>query len=62
MDPSAEDSTLLEGIVELDEKYFGGKPRHKKGGQPRHGKATTKQPILSATTTKFQDGCLHFST
>ena len=48
MDPSAEDSPQLKGIVELDEKYFGGKPRYEKEVQHSHGKATTKQPILVA--------------
>ncbi len=31
MDPGAENQPPLHGIVELDEKYFGGKPRFKKG-------------------------------
>ena len=48
MDPSAEDSPQLKGIVELDEKYFGGKPRYEKEVQHSCGKTTTKQPILVA--------------
>ena len=48
MDRSADNSRLLKGIVELDEKYFGGKPRYKKEAQHPHDKAKTKQPILVA--------------
>lgn len=48
MDPSSEDSPQLKGIVELDEKYFGGKPRYEKEVQHSRGKATEKQPILVA--------------
>jgi hypothetical protein len=43
MDP--DNSPVLKGIVELDEKYFGGKPRYEKGVQ--HSR-TTKHPILVA--------------
>ena len=31
MDPGCEGQPHLNGIVELDEKFFGGKPRFKKG-------------------------------
>ena len=48
MDPDADNAPLLKGIVELDEKYFGGKPRYEKGVQHRRGKGTTKQCILVA--------------
>ena len=30
MDPNTENQPVLGGIVELDEKYVGGKPRYKK--------------------------------
>ncbi len=46
MDPGAEPP--LHGIVELDEKYFGGKPRFKKGVKHKRGKGTEKQPVLVA--------------
>lgn len=48
MDPSAESQPPLHSIVELDEKYFGGKPRHKKGVEHKRGKCTEKQPVLVA--------------
>ena len=40
------DSALLRGIVEADETYLGGKPRHK--GQSKPGRGTNKLPILGA--------------
>jgi len=43
MDPSSDNAPLLKGVVELDEKYFGGQPRYKNGIQHRRGKGTTKQ-------------------
>ena len=48
MDPGAENQPPLHGIVELDEKYFGGKPRFKKGVKHKRGKGTEKQPVLVA--------------
>ncbi|GAB4394734.1 MAG: hypothetical protein Tsb0032_22620 [Kiloniellaceae bacterium] len=36
---------LLTGTVELDEKYFGGAPRFKKGVKHKRGKGTAKQLI-----------------
>lgn len=45
MDPRRKTSSLLRGVVELDEKYLGGKPRYEKGMQHRR---TIKQPILVA--------------
>jgi len=41
-------STLLDGIVELDEKYLGGKPRYQEGITHKRGKGTGKQAILIA--------------
>lgn len=41
-------STLLGGIVELDEKYLGGKPRYQEGITHKRGKGTDKQAILIA--------------
>ena len=41
-------STLLDGIVELDEKYLGGKPRYQEGITHKRGKGTDKQAILIA--------------
>ncbi len=43
MDPGSELVPALCGIVELDEKYIGGKPRYQKGVVHKRGKATTKQ-------------------
>lgn len=34
---------MLNGIVEVDEKYFGGKPREKAGVTRKHGRGTSKQ-------------------
>jgi transposase-like protein len=48
MDPSAESRPPLHGIVELDEKYFGGKPRYEKGVKHKRGKGTEKQPVFVA--------------
>ncbi|MHC4792335.1 MAG: IS1595 family transposase [Planctomycetota bacterium] len=52
MDPGTESQPVLGGIVELDEKYFGGKPRHKVGVRYKRGKATSKQCILVAVERK----------
>ena len=43
MDPADEISPALSGIVELDEKYFGGKPRYQKGVTSIRGKGANKQ-------------------
>ena len=43
MDPSDELLPALNGIVELDEKYVGGKPRYQKGAVHPRGKGTKKQ-------------------
>ena len=48
MNPGAESQPPLHGIVELDEKYFGGKPRYEKGVKHKRGKGTEKQPVLVA--------------
>jgi transposase-like protein len=48
MDPEPETQPPLSGIVELDEKYFGGKPRYKKGVKHKRGKGTDKQAVLVA--------------
>lgn len=48
IDPGTESQPALEGIVELDEKYFGGKPRPKVGVRYKRGKGTSKQDILIA--------------
>ncbi len=36
----------LKGVIEMDEKFFGGKPRHHYGKRHKSGKATKKQSIL----------------
>ena len=43
MDPGSELVPALSGIVELDEKYIGGKPRYQKGVVHKRGKGTAKQ-------------------
>lgn len=43
MDPGDEIVPALSGIVELDEKYVGGKPRYQKGVKHKRGKGTAKQ-------------------
>lgn len=46
MDMSHEKAPALKGIVEVDEKYLGGKPRKEKGVVHKRGKGTSKQGIL----------------
>jgi transposase-like protein len=48
MDAGTEGQPMLSGTVELDEKYFGGKPRHKVGVRYKTGKGTKKQAVLVA--------------
>ena len=43
MDSSYSDALLLRGIVELDEKYVGGKPARVPGVRHKRGKGTSKQ-------------------
>lgn len=43
MDSSYSDTSLLKGIVELDEAYVGGKPAHVPGVRHKRGKGTSKQ-------------------
>jgi hypothetical protein len=43
MDPGAEILKALNGIVELDEKCVGGKPRYGKGVEHKRGKGTQNQ-------------------
>ena len=49
---ASQDSVILQGIVEADETYLGGKPRPKnrKEDTPKHarGRGTNKTPILGA--------------
>lgn len=46
MDMSHETFPAVGGVVEIDEKYLGGKPRKEKGVTHKRGKGTDKQPIL----------------
>lgn len=48
MDPGSESQPPLDGIVELDEKYFGGKPRYQEAVTHKRGKGTDKQGVLVA--------------
>ena len=43
MNPGDDKAPPLTDIVELDEKYLGGKPRYQQGVQHKRGKGTTKQ-------------------
>jgi hypothetical protein len=43
MDPGNEWVPALTGIIELDEKYVGGKPRYQKDVVHPRGKGTSKQ-------------------
>lgn len=46
MSPVSKGRPPLDGIVEIDEKYFGGKPRYKPGVIHKGGRGTSKQCIL----------------
>jgi transposase-like protein len=48
MRPSNPEKPLLKNIVELDEKYIGGKPRYQNGITHKPGKATEKQCVFVA--------------
>ena len=48
MKPGPDGPPPLDGTVELDEKYFGGKPRYKKGVTHKRGKGTDKQAVFVA--------------
>jgi transposase-like protein len=48
MAPGAEPQPILKGIVELDEKFLGGKPRHQQGVHHKRGKGTDKQCVFVA--------------
>ena len=48
MRPASQDSPILSGIVELDEKYIGGTPRYQHGVMHKRGKATAKQAVFVA--------------
>jgi hypothetical protein len=42
MDPAG-NNHLLSGVVELDQKYFGGKPKYRPGVVNKRGRGTSKQ-------------------
>lgn len=46
MDMSQEGFPAVGGVVEIDEKYLGGKPRKQHGVTHKRGKGTDKQPVL----------------
>jgi len=48
MNSSRSDISILKGIIELDEKYVGGKPAKVQGVQHKRGKGTSKQIVLVA--------------
>jgi transposase-like protein len=43
MAPDSDHQAIFNGIVELDEKYIGGKPRYQPGVRHKRGKGTEKQ-------------------
>jgi hypothetical protein len=45
MMPAGDDGSKLNGIVECDETYTGGKPRYK--GNNKRGRGTKKQPVMA---------------
>ena len=48
MDQGCQTAAILNGIVELDEKYLGAKPRFEHGLKHKRGRGTAKQCILIA--------------
>ena len=40
---------MLKGVVEIDEKFIGGKPRHGDGNDHKRGKGTSKPQVLITT-------------
>ena len=54
MKPGPDGQPPLGGIVELDEKYFGGKPRYKEGIKHKRGKGTDKQAVFVAVQRQGQ--------
>ena len=46
MDSWANQLPVLSGTIEMDEKFFGGKPRYRYGQRHKRGKSATKQSIL----------------
>ena len=52
MAADTETHPVLNGIVELDEKFLGGKPRYQKGVRHKRGKGTDKQCVLVAVERK----------
>jgi hypothetical protein len=43
IDPESSDAKLLQGVVELDEKYVGGVPKPQEDVVHKRGKGTSKQ-------------------
>jgi len=54
MKPGPGGEPALGGIVELDEKYFGGKPRYQEGVTHKRGKGTEKQAVFVAVQRQGQ--------
>ena len=52
------DVPMLKGIVEVDEKFIGGKPRHGDGVDHKRGKGTAKSQVL-ITTQRLGPGYCH---
>ena len=54
MEPGPEGQPPLSGIVELDENYFGGKPRYEHGVKHKRGRRTEKKGFLIAAQHQGQ--------
>lgn len=54
MKPGPDGRSPLNGIVELDEKFFGGKPRYQEGVMHKRGKGTDKQAVFVAVQRQGQ--------
>ena len=54
MEPGPDGQPPLSGIVELDEKYLGGKPRYQQGVTHKRGKGTEKQGVFVAVERQGQ--------
>lgn len=52
MAPGHETHPILNGIVELDEKFLGGKPRYQEGLNHKRGKGTDKKCVFVAVQRK----------
>jgi hypothetical protein len=57
MDQGCQTAAILNGIVELDEKYLGAKPRFEHGLKHKRGRGTAKQCLLIAVQGRHRGRC-----